>query len=156
MCQVVLHTLGRKIQLFDQNCVAERELQLPVFAPSEGIWTWILTSYNILLAFGGQRLGKLQKAAQRRYSVNICRMKIHTLASHLPSCLLSFIHASLLARHHEKYKERRDGLSILYSSDKTNSTPSPNTGDWEINVLWVSIMTCTEKGPWQFLGKYLS
>lgn len=112
----------------------------------------MLTSYNILLAFGGERLGKLQKAAQRRHSVNICRMKIHTLAS----CLPSFIHSSLLARHHEEYKEKRDVISILYSSDKTNSIPGPNTGDWGINVLWVSIVTYMEKGPWQFLGKYLS
>lgn len=37
MCQVILGSLGRKIQLFGQNCVAKRELQLPVFAPSEGI-----------------------------------------------------------------------------------------------------------------------
>lgn len=79
-------------------------------------------------------------------------MKIHTLAS----CLPSFIHSSLLARHHEEYKERRDVIPILYSSDKTNSTPSPNTGDWGINVLWVSRVTYMEKGPWQFLSKYLS
>jgi hypothetical protein len=104
------------------------------------------------LLTGGERLGKLQKAAQRRHSVNICRMKIHTLAS----CLPSLIHSSLLARHHEEYKERRDVIPILYSSDKTNSTPSPNTGDWGINVLWVSRVTYMEKGPWQFLSKYLS
>ena len=54
------------------------------------------------------------------------------------------------ARHCEEYKERKDMIPILkglYGSYKTNPTPGPNSGDWGMNVLWVSIVACTDEEP---------
>lgn len=89
--------------------MAERELQLPVFAPSAEHLNLYFNFLQHTVLLEEKDWVNSRRQLRRRHSVNICRMKIHTLASRLPSFILS----SLLARHHEEYKEKGRDLHPL-------------------------------------------
>ena len=143
---MILGSLARKIQLLGQTCMAKRELQLLALAPSESIWTWIFTSYNILLAFWGQRLDKLPKAAQRRYSVNICRTKMHKLASLLPA----FIYSSLLPSACIYWAPTMPGI---VRNIKREKTWSPSSRAFTVQIRLIPLLVPTVgTGGWMFFG----
>lgn len=101
-----------------------------------------------------QRLDKLQSPVSRAYLVHNCRMKMCKLASPLPSCShSSFVSSAPIYRVptmmgiQRERKDRVPSLKGLSSSDKTSPTPCPNDGNCRTNVLWVSTVTCPDKGP---------